>query len=124
MQKIVEEDELATKFVVYYAEINLFSTRAKVFLDFTDSNRNTFSDADLVASNLTNQPLKQIRVYNDGSADFIRIAVNGGKNVAPYIKVKSNGSETLPFVDTKGLVLDMVLQANTSNATVRIIGLA
>lgn len=123
--KIKEEGEDAKGFVVFYAEINLLSNKAKVFIDFTDSFRNTFTDADLVASNFTDEPLKQIRVFNDGTADFVRIGINGGPSVAPYIKVKFGENVTLPFVDTKGrLVLDMVLKADTSNATVRILGLA
>ena len=116
--------EEARGFVVFYAEIELRSNRAKVFLDFTESNRNTYPDADLVASNFTEQPLKQIRITNDGSADFIRVGFNGGSAGAPYIKIKFNETLTIPFVDTEELVLDMVLQASTSNTTVRIIGLA
>ncbi len=123
-KKIKEEGEGAEGFVVFYSEISLFSTKSKVFIDFTDSNRNTFRDADLIASNYTEQPLKQIKVTNDGTADFIRIGLNSGPNTAPYIKIKFGESLTIPFVDTGGeLVLDMVLQANTSNTTVRIIGL-
>lgn len=123
--RIREEGEGARGFVVFYAEVNLLSTRAKVFIDFTDSNRNSFRDADLVASNFTDEPLRQIKIYNDGTADYIRVGVNGGNSVAPYIKIKSGENTTLPFVDTEGrLVLDMVVQAFTSNATIRIIGLA
>ena len=124
VKKIQEEGETARGFVVYYAEVNLYSARAKVFLDFTESNRNTFRDADLVSSNFTEEPLRQIKIYNDGSADFIRVGINNGSSGAPYIKIKFGENFTIPFIDTKGLVLDMVLQANTSNTTVRIIGLA
>lgn len=124
LKKIVEIGENVTGFVVYYAEIDLSSTRAKVFLDFTDSNRNTFRDADLVSSNFTEEPLKQIRITNDGTADYIRVGFNGGSSVAPYIKIKFGETLTMPFITTDGLLLDMVLQASTSNATVRIIGLA
>lgn len=119
----VREDEEAKGFVVYYSEINLLSNKSKVFIDFADSGRNTYPDADLISSNFTEQPLKQIKVYNDGSADFIRVGFNGGSNGPVYIKIKFNESLTIPFVDTEELVLDMVLQANTTNTTVRIIGL-
>lgn len=123
MQRIKDIGEGVKGFVVYYAEVVLRSNRTKVFLDFVESNRNSYQDADLVYSNFTDEPLKQIRIINDGAADFIRVGFNNGSNGSPYIKVKFGETLTMPFVDTEGLLLDMTLQANTTNATVRIIGL-
>jgi len=124
MQKIRDVGKESRGFVVYYAEVVLRSTNKKVFLDFVESNRNSYQDADLVSSNFTDQPLKQVRITNDGSADFIRIGFNRGSSGPPYIKIKFGETVTIPFVDTEDeLVLDMVVQANTSNTTVRVIGL-
>jgi hypothetical protein len=124
MRRISAQGEGATGFVVYYAEIVLRSTSKKVFLDFVESNRNNYQDADLVSSNFTEQPLKQIRITNDGGADFIRVGFNGGSNGPTYIKIKFNETLVIPFTDTENeLVLDMVLKAETSNTTVRVIGL-
>lgn len=124
MQRIKEIGEGVKGFVVYYAEITLRSTRSKVFLDFVESNRNTYPDADLISSNFTGEPLKQIRIINDGTADFIRVGFNGRSSGNPYIKVKFGETLTMPFTDTDGLLLDMVMQASTSNTTVRVIGLS
>ena len=124
MQKIVEEGEHKTGFVMFYLELTLLSTASKVFIDFSESNRNRLPDTNIVAALFTEQPLRQVKIYNDGSADFIRINVNAGANGNPVIKIKFNESLTIPFVDTEEIVRDMVLQASTSNTTVRIIGLA
>ena len=124
VQKIVEEGRYETGFVMFYLELTLLSTAAKVFVDFSQSNRNRLPDTNVVAALFTEQPLRQVKIYNDGSADFIRINVNAGANGNPVIKIKFNESLTIPFVDTEEIVRDMVLQATTSNTTVRIIGLA
>lgn len=124
VQKIVEEGRYETGFVMFYLELTLLSTAAKVFVDFSQSNRNRLPDTNVVAALFTEQPLRQVKIYNDGSADFIRINVNAGANGNPVIKIKFNESLTIPFVDTEEIVRDMVLQASTSNTTVRIIGLA
>jgi hypothetical protein len=124
LRKIVQEGEFKTGFVMFYLELTLLSTNAKVFIDFSESNRNRLPDTNVVASLLTEQPLRQVKILNDGGADFIRINVNAGANGTPVIKVKSNENLTIPFVDTEEIVRDMVLQASTSNTTVRIIGLA
>ena len=124
VQKIIEEGEQKTGFVMFYLEITLLSTSSKVFIDFSESNRNRLPDTNIVASLLTEQPLRQVKIYNDGTADFIRINVNAGANGTPAIKIKFGENLTIPFVDTEEIVHDMVLQATTSNTTVRIIGLA
>ena len=122
--EIKTEDENAIGFSVYYIELNLIASRSKVFIDFVQSNRNNYADSQLVAANFIDKPLKQIRIYNDGGADFIRVGINGSQRGGAYIKIKSNSSETIPFVDVKGrVVLDVTLMAEVSNSTVRIIGL-
>jgi hypothetical protein len=124
LRKIVQEGEFKTGFVMFYLELTLLSTNAKVFIDFSESNRNRLPDTNVIASLYTEQPLRQVKILNDGGADFIRINANAGANGTPVIKVKFNESLTIPFVDTEEIVRDMVLQASTSNTTVRIIGLA
>ena len=112
-------------FVTYYYEISLRSTNAKAYIDFTDSNRNRISsDADITNSKVADTPLRQIKIVNDGTADFIRVGINDGPNSGPYLKIKSGESLTVPFVDTEEIVKDISIQAITSNASVRIIGLA
>ena len=123
-QKIVEEGRYETGFVMFYLELTLLSTASKVFVDFSQSNRNRLPDTNIVAALFTEQPLRQVKIYNDGTADFIRINVNSGANGNPVIKIKFGENLTIPFVDTEEIVRDMVLQATTSNTTVRIIGLA
>ena len=112
-------------FVTYYYEIALRSTNAKAYIDFTDSNRNRVaSDADISNSKVADTPLRQIKIINDGTADFVRVGINDGPNSSPYLKIKFGESLTVPFVDTEEIVKDIVVQAVSSNATVRIIGLA
>jgi hypothetical protein len=114
-----------TPFVIYYYEIALRSTNSKAYIDFTDSNRNRVaSDADISYSKVSDTPLRQIKIINDGTSDFVRVGINDGPNSAPYIKVKSGESLTVPFVDTEEIVKDINIQASTSNTTVRIMGLA
>lgn len=112
-------------FVVYYYEITLRSTNAKAYIDFTDSNRNRVAaDSDITNSKVADTPLRQIKIINDGSADFIRVGINDGPNGGPSIKIKFGESLTVPFVDTEEIVKDITIQASTSNTTVRIMGLA
>jgi len=109
---------------LFYYEFTLLANKSKVFIDFTNSNRISMADAEILFSKVADQPLKQVRITNDGTSDFIRIGVNSGSAGMPYVKIKSGETLTIPFVDTDEVTNDMTLQAITSNATVRIIGLA
>jgi hypothetical protein len=114
-----------TPFVTYYYEISLRSTNSKTYIDFTDSNRNRISsDADITFSKVPDTPLRQIKIINDGTTDYVRVGINDGPNSGPYIKIKFGESLTVPFVDTTEIVKDITIQASITNTTVRIIGLA
>ena len=109
---------------LFYYEFTLTSNSSKVYIDFSDSNRTRLADANMISSKNADQPLKQIKIFNDGTSDFIRIGVNAGPSGNPYVKIKFGETLTIPFVDTDEVTNDITLQAITSNATVRIIGLA
>lgn len=114
---------------IFYYEILLRSNLSKAFIDFSNSGRNTTQDADITSSFIPEEPLRQIQIINDGTADYVRVGINVGSAGAPYLKVKFAEEITLPFVgaasiwNNRFLIYNMVLQANTSNATVRIIGI-
>ena len=109
---------------LFYYEFTLMATSSKVYIDFSDSSRTNLADANMIFSKNADQPLKQIRITNDGTADFIRIGVNSGPSGNPYVKIKFNETLTIPFVDTEEVTNNLTIQATTSNSTVRIIGLA
>jgi hypothetical protein len=122
MQSIETKDIVG--YDLFYYEFTLLANQSRVYIDFSNSNRTQMADANMVASKNADQPLKQIKITNDGTADFIRIGVNAGPAGAPYVKIKFGETLTIPFVDTDEVTNNITLQAITSNATVRIIGLA
>lgn len=124
----MQQKGIETKYIsgydIFYYEFTLLSTTSKIYIDFSDSNRTNLADANMVSSKTADQPLKQIKIFNDGTADFIRIGVNEGPSGNPYVKIKFGENLTIPFVDTDEVTNNMTLRASTSNTTVRIIGLA
>ena len=124
----MQRQSIETKDIVgydlFYYEFTLLANQSRVYIDFSDSNRTQMADANMVTSKNADQPLKQIKITNDGTADFIRIGVNSGPAGSPYVKIKFGETLTIPFVDTDEVTNNITLQAITSNATVRIIGLA
>ena len=120
-----EEETVETPVRIFYYEVSLLSTRSKVFIDFTDSGRNTATDAEITSSYTPEEPLSQLKIYNDGTADYIRFSVNEGTGSAPNIKLKFGENMTVPFNDLGPYrkIRTLTVQAITSNATLRIIGI-
>lgn len=117
-----------TPMEVYYAEITLSSSNAKAYIDFIESDRSTLLDSEIVNTKEVERPLRQLKIINDGGSNHVLVMINESKNASPVIKVKNAESLTFPLLNTETqtneAIKSITIQAKTTNATVRLIGIA
>lgn len=117
-----------TPMEVYYAEVTLSSSNSKAYIDFIESDRSTLLDSEIVNAKEVESPLRQLKIINDGSANHVLVMINESKNASPVIKVKNSETLTFPLINTETEwnegIKSITIQAKTTNATVRLIGIA
>lgn len=117
-----------TPMEVYYAEVTLSSSNAKAYIDFIESDRTTLLDSEIVNAKEVERPLRQLKIINDEDANHVLVMINESKNASPVIKIKGTESMTFPLINTETqtneAIKSVTIQAKTTNATVRLIGIA
>lgn len=115
--------------LVDYYELSLASTSIQVYIHFTESERNKIDDTLIVEQYRNEKPIKELRIYNDGTAGFIRVSINKGPNDTGIIKIPFGENITFPFLtsehhdDLKDKIYSITLQNYNAATTVRIVGI-
>lgn len=111
---------------IEYYELSLAATGQRKYIDFVEPDRSILDESDEAFQGRKNQvPLRELKIFNDGTSGYIRIAINVSRGTTAYMKIPFGETLTFPIVTylNHEVIENIVIQNYDAATTVRLIGL-